>query len=395
MPRNPLHTVVRTPEQFQVMMNRVAAAKALSIDTETSGLKWFQHARICGVGVACWDESGNTHAFYTPYRHQTGEQQLDEKVITPAFKYIWEKDVLKIGAHLKFEDHMGRREGWQLKGTRYDVQVAAHLFDENRDIGLKKRAKSDLGRADAEAWDSALDREIVRLAKLSGLGKKKYKDRYGYAQIPVELAGFYGCNDVDFAAGLHSVYEQRHKISSYYGRIWQTEMALTEVLCDIEEAGLPINVPYLENLRDALGGIQAGLESQVHAILGPEMFPLGADDALREHLEKTLRLPLWKTTEKGDKYSVDSEVLAEWAPHHRHLGLIMQWREAEKLRNTYTTSILERLDSNNILHGSLRQNGTDTGRMSSSEPNLQNFPSDDDDRATIEPVVCAASGACK
>lgn len=371
------HTIVRTPEQFQTMMNRIACAQAVSIDHETDGIAWYKHARSCGIALAVWDHQG-VHSFYTPYRHQTGEKQLPFSAVSPALKWIYEHPtMLKVGHHLKFEDHIGRREGWKLNGPRYDTSVGAHLYNENEFIALKHRAKIDLRIADADAWDSALDVEITRMAKAQKLGKDAYRAKYGYAQVPIELAGFYACHDADFAAQLMFLYEKQG-ISTYYDRIWRTEMGLTEVLCDMEETGLPLNVAYLQELQDSLDGVLAGLDSQIQPLL-PRPTKLSSDDQLREYLTEDLHLRLWKTTKSG-ALAVDREVLEEYE-HIPQIALWMRWREAEKLRNTYTESLLEHMDLGMVLHGGLRQNGTETGRMSSSEPNLQNFPTDNDDRA--------------
>ncbi len=381
---DPLKRIVRSGEQFQQMMNHLShpSVKALTIDFETSGLEWFKKSRACGLGLGAWDEHGQIHCYYVPFRHQTGEQQLDKAIIDPGLKWLWENpNTTKIAHNIKFEDHMARREGWKLGGKRYDTLVGARLYNENMPVALKDRAVTDLGLAQAKDWDSALDREIVKRGKENKLGKKAYLKKYGYSQVPIDLCGFYGCHDIDFTTRLFWFYEQ-HKISTYYDRIWQTEMDLTEAICDIEEAGLPIDREYLERLRESLGGVLAGLEDQIfHMLPAGQMFNMGSDDELRRYLIRDLRLPLYKETESGKDYSVDDDVLAEFAPMHPPLQKMRDWRIAKKLSSTYTDSIISRLDDNNVLHGELDQGGTNTGRFASKNPNLQNFPSDDDDRS--------------
>jgi DNA polymerase-1 len=179
---------------------------------------------------------------------------------------------------------------------------------------------------------------------------------------------------------LYWLYEY-YGISGLYPRVWETEMGLTRVLCDMEEAGLAIDVDYLETLRDSLTGVSRALELQISDLLPRRGEPnLGSDDWLRDLLQRDLGFRLTKTTKKH-QLSVDREVLESFEKSHPIIPLIMEWRDAEKLINTYTTSILSRLDSNSILHANFQQVMANTGRMACREPNFQNQPSDDDKRA--------------
>ena len=191
------------------------------------------------------------------------------------------------------------------------------------------------------------------------------------------MCGTYGCFDVEFTTKLQWLYE-RGGLSQAYPRIWHTEMLLTEVLCDMEEAGLLIDVDYLEALRDSLKGVKHTLQVDIEATLGSEI-NLGSDDEIRTVL-RALRCNLIKKTKKG-QFSVDREVLESFAHHHPVLAKVLEWRDAEKLYSTYTASILDRLDKDNVLHPDFQQAGTDTGRLSCCEPNFQNQPTDNNARA--------------
>ena len=376
----PDKTLVMTGEGFQQMLNFLDRSPVLVFDHETSGLEWFKDASSCGLALAGWDQSsGRVHSYYVPYRHRTGEPQLDLSVVGPALSQLLADDRrTKIAHNLKFDEHFSRREGWQVRGPRYDTMIGARLYDENRPLALKTRAFQDLGRNDADEWETKVEREVVRLAKIHRMKKGEYKSRYGYSQVAIPIAGIYACLDVEFTLGLYSLYE-RAEISSTYPRIWSTEMRLTEVLCDMEEAGLPIDVDYLGVLRDSLHGVKTGLEMEIERLLGREI-NLGSDDALRDLLINVLGLKLTKLT-KAKQLSVDREVLESFQSCNPVIKLIMDWRDAEKLYSTYTLSILKRLDSRNLLHADFQQVGTDTGRLSCRQPNFQNMPTDDDDRA--------------
>ncbi|OGO08174.1 MAG: hypothetical protein A2Y61_00385 [Chloroflexi bacterium RBG_13_60_13] len=372
------HLVV-TSEAFERMTRFLACSPVVVFDFETSGLQWFREARSCGLALAGWDGSSEIHHFYTPYRHRTGEPQLDMAMIGPAFKQLLgDESKIKVAHHLKFDEHFARREGWQVRGPRYDTMIAARLYDENRPLALKYRAKADLGRDDADEWERRVDAEVVKLARIQRMGKKEYVACYRYCQVAVPVLGTYACFDAGHTAQLYIKYE-RAKLSQLYPRIWNTEMQLIEVLTDMEEMGLPVDVAYLENLRDTLTGMATSLELEIERILGRRS-NLRSDDELRDLLTGTLGFTLDKLT-KGKALSVDREVLESFEDRHPVMPLIMKWRDAEKLANTYTTSILQRLDAQNILHADFQQAGTNTGRMACREPNFQNQPTDDDTRA--------------
>ncbi len=383
VPQDPRKELVTTGDQFERMYRQLEATKLRCFDHETSGLSWWQHAESCGIAFSCLDDHG-IMSWYVPYRHATGERQLELPRIAPSIQRLFADPFADWTAHnLKFDEHMNRREGWHIAGKRYCTQMAARLYDENRLIALKYRAATDLGILNAHTWEDKLEAEVVRLSKLRRMGKKLYKARFGYSEIPIDLAGYYACHDVDYAMQLRLFYE-RWGLSSHYERIWTTEMQLIEVLCDMEEWGMPIDVPYLQQLGVVLDQRMAQLEQQLWA-LGIDRFELGSDDQLRRFLygyDRSLRLPITKKTRSGAP-SVEGEVIELFREAHPSMALIIEWRNAAKIRNTWTDSILEKLDANHILHGQLRSDGTNTGRLASSGPNLHNFAHDDDDRALL------------
>ena len=374
-------TIVTDGAAFERMLRHLQSGPALTIDYETSGTAWHAHARSIGAGFATWDkDSGRVWNYYVPYRHRTGEKQLDFNVVAPGIKALLEDEsLLKIAQNIKFEDHFSRKEGWEIRGPRYDTMIAGHLYDENMPLKLETRAAKLLRRHDARHFEQEMQKEVLRLARAHKMGIKAYKYQHGYEHTPINLCGTYCCFDVDHTTNLYFFYE-RWGLSSKYPRIWPTEMELTAGLCDMEENGLPVDIEYLENLRDSLGGVKAGIHDQIRTMLGPDMFNLGSDDELRHFMFKKMRLPLFKKT-RGNKWSVDREVLEHFKDRSPVLKMLLDWRDADKLENTYTTSILSKLDKNGIVHPDFQQVGTNTGRLSCKEPNFQNQPTDDDDRA--------------
>lgn len=374
-------TLVTTGEQFESMLRQLHEQPLRIFDHETSGLEWWKHAQSCGLGLGIFDSQG-VRSWYVPYRHLTGEQQLDINRISPAIRQLFsEQHVTWIAHHLKFDEHFNRKEGWFIAGKRYCTQMGARLYNENLPIALKKRAQLDLKLHWAGDWEKRLDAEINRLTKARRMGKREYLKQFGYAETPIDLCGFYACYDVDFTGQLHTLYELRGQISSRYPRIWQNEMELLEALCDMEEYGAPVDVPYLEQLRQNLTEHTENLWRDLAQMLQWSMFNIGSDKELQAFLYERLRIPVTRRTKKGNNPSVENELLEEVAHIHPAIPLIIDWRVAEKIRTTWTDSILDKLDSNHVLHGQLQNDGTNTGRLSSNSPNLQNFVSDNDDRA--------------
>jgi DNA polymerase-1 len=378
-PSEPTKVLVDIPERFERLM-RFLRGKPLVVDYETSGLAWFKDAHAVGVGLATWDGNGNLWNAYVPFRHATGEAQLDIGVIGSGLKALLEDPTtLKVAHNIKFEDHMSRREGWRIQGPRYDTMVAARLYDENRVAYLDTRAEQDLRYPDARKWSQALDTVILDLAKANGLGVKAYKAKYGYSEIPIGLATVYCGTDTDQTGGLCQFYE-RWGLSGKYARIWPTEMRLTEILCSMEENGLPIDAAYLQGVRSQVQQAKTEVEAAIQDALGGYAINLGSDADVR-HLLADVMGYRWDKYTDGNKLAVDREVLSAFADASLFCRLLLQWRDAEKLETTYTGTILEMLDKRGMLHGDLKSVGTTTGRLSCEKPNYQNFPGDDDARA--------------
>jgi DNA polymerase-1 len=389
--QDPRYQTVTTPDQFSEAMNRLWSAKRYAADTETSGLDWHLDSRICGFAFGTRRDDGpGVVNYYIPFRHITGEEQLPEEVVLPAVKQLLERDDQeRVWWHRKFDQHMCRCEGITLRGYNHDGMIPVWLYDENQEASLKHRALVDLGNLEAHVYEEVLDRETARLAKLAGLRKKEYKQRFGYSQIPIHMAGAYAGRDTDYTLGLLEFYESKGVID-YYRRsprgpnargIYDIETDLVDVLCEMEAVGVPIDRNYLLWLRTEVGQAKERIERQIWDAIGiHQKFNLGSDDELRYFLLNKLHLPLFKPTQGGD-LAVDREVLEHFSDQAPVLKLVLDWRDAQKIESTYTDSILERLDKFDVLHGDYQQLGTDTGRLSCRDPNLQNISADDDERA--------------
>lgn len=377
---DPRHRVVRTTQDLRAACEWLRHHALVAVDTETSGLAWHQHARICGISLAAWDGDA-AQCFYLPIRHQTYEPQLPvDEVVREVRSILEDPRITKVLHNIKFDEHMFLRENIRIVGPRRDTMIEAQLYDENSSLALKNRAAADLGDGRAHVFESLLGKEVARLAAEAGVKVEEFRNRTGYARVPVMLCGLYACYDVEFTLRLARLYDERG-VTTQYASIYATEMALTRVLTEMEEVGLPVSRDYFEWLAGETGMEMDRLRPDIFKAFGTEFSP-DSDAEVRDLLVRHLRLEdkLWKTT-KGGEWSVDSEVLEHFAPDHPGLKLLLDYRDASKIHGTYTTSILERIGEDGALHGSFKQVGTTTGRMASENPNLQNFAGDSDARA--------------
>lgn len=377
---DPQRRIVEDGATFERLIAWLRTRQAVVVDYETSGLAWYHKARICGVGLGAWADSGGFFAAYVPIRHRTAQPQLPEKhVLAGVGEILADPSITKIGHNLKFEDHMSRVDGMRICGPRVDTMVAAHLYNENRPVQLEQRARDDLGVQDAYATSKLVTERIARLARENGLSRERYRARYGYSELDTHFCGRYCCGDLIHTAGLASLY-LNWGVREHFPRLWDTEMRLTEVLCDTECAGLKVDTEYLSKLRDTVQATKAALGQHLWQATGGYELNPGSDHDVRKFLADVMRLPLSKVTDKGE-WSVDAEVLSEFAEGNHVCRLLLQWREADKLATTYTDSILKRLDDADFLYADLQQMGAATGRLSCKDPNFQNFPTDSNDRA--------------
>jgi DNA polymerase-1 len=182
-----------------------------------------------------------------------------------------------------------------------------------------------------------------------------------------------------YTAGLYRFLEKEN-LRGLFPRIWATEMELTRILGDAEAQGLPIDAVYLQGLSSRLGAQIDRLRKKWHALVGPQ-YNHASDNDVRDLVYGVYKIPVGRLTKKAGKASVEAEVLEGLQAKIPVLSILLELRSAEKIKETYCENLLNRLDANSRVHPSFWQVGTNTGRLSCSEPNFQNMPAEDADRA--------------
>ena len=383
--QDPRYKVVTNLDELQEAENALKRSKVHAFDTETEGLAWWKGDRICGHCWATRPDGGEIQSYYIPIRHRTGQSQLPAEVVTAFSKqFLEDTSTTTICHNIKFDEHMAHQDGMQILGRRIDTLIEARFFAEDRDAGLKERAFTDLQDPNAKMYDELLQLELARLAKWQGMNKTEYLKEFGYSGIDIWLCGMYASRDADMTLRLHEFYESKG-VSEYYGHsprtvegrelmsVYDTEMELTRVLCDVERIGVQLDVDRIHKMHAVLEREKARAEAEFFKTTGLEYFNLGSDDQLRETLMGYFGCKLTKLTKSGN-LAVDSDVIGEFTKGYPVLSWVLRYKDVDKKLTTYSKTLLEFCDEHGVVHGDFQQVGTNTGRLSCRRPNLQNLP---------------------
>jgi DNA polymerase-1 len=339
------------------LIARLQAAKRFSLDTETTS-KNPMMADLVGLSFAITPHE----AFYIPCGHDYPgvTAQLDQKWVLDQLKPVLENpDLKKIGQNIKYDWIVLLRHGIDLKGVTFDTMLASYLLNPS------KRAHS----LDQIALDF-LDHTTITYKDVTG------KDNTGgrFARVPIEKATPYACEDADITLMAENVLAQELEKANLTDLFKTVEMPLVPVLMDMEMAGVSVDRERLQDLSKSFEMQMEGLEKKIYAFAG-EPFNINSSQQLGHILFDKLGLPAQKKTKKKTGYSTDVNVLTTLAQKHELPALILRYRTLAKLKSTYTDALIGLIhpDTGRI-HTSYNQTVTATGRLSSSDPNLQNIP---------------------
>jgi len=351
------YEVLLDPAGFERWMERLEAAELISFDTETTSLDYMQ-AEI--VGVSFCVETGS--AAYVPLAHTYpgAPDQLDRQQVLARLKPLLEDETrAKLGHHLKYDAHVLRNYGIELRGMKYDSMLESYVLDSTATRhDLDSTARHYLGI------------ETIHYEDVAGKGAKQLP----FAEVPVESAGEYSAEDADVALRLHRTLWPRIGEVSALRRLYEEiEQPLVPVLLDMEHTGVLIDVAMLKKQSHELSKKLLELQDRAHAAAGGP-FNLDSPKQLQEVLFGKLGLPARRKTAKGQP-STAEDVLEELAEDYELPRIILDYRGMAKLRSTYTDKLPEQVDPRTgRVHTSYHQAVAATGRLSSTDPNLQNIP---------------------
>ncbi len=336
---------------------RLASSECFSVDTETTSLDYMA-ARVVGISLAL--EPG--HAAYIPFGHDYlgAPQQLDAEEVFGALRPLLEAEQpRKIGQNLKYDINVLANHGITLRGIAWDTMLESYVLD------------SVASRHDMDTLAQRhLGLRTIRYEDVAGKGAKQI----GFEQVKIEDATPYAAEDADVTLRLHRVLwpqlEQQPRLRAVFEEI---EMPLVPVLSRLERQGALIDTALLARHSRELGERLLGIEAQAHLLAG-QAFNLASPRQLQEILFGKLGLPSIGKTPTGQP-STAEPVLHELAEQFELPRVILEYRSLAKLKSTYTDRLPQQVSARTgRVHTSYQQAVTATGRLSSTDPNLQNIP---------------------
>jgi DNA polymerase-1 len=349
--------LVTTSDDLAALCNTLAHHTACALDTETDGLSPLL-ARLVGLSL-CVQEG---EAFYIPCGHTTGEVQLSQTEILEALKpYLEDPHYKKYLHNTKFDQKIISSHGVDVAGIVYDTAIAASLVaTEGSRVGLKFLSLHYFNE------DMLTFADVVTNFK-----------RANFTQVPLDDALYYAAADAHQTFRLVPLLEQelgKKEMSGLYATI---ELPMTQVLYAMECEGIYCDKKVLDDLDHEITRSIAHLEEEIRITAGLIVpINLNSPKQVQELLFTTLRLPTSKKSAGGD-YSTRYEVLVELAKKHPVPALLLKHRELSKLKNTYIDALPRYINRiTGRIHTTFNQIGVATGRLSSTEPNLQNIPHD-------------------
>ncbi|HHT00735.1 MAG TPA: DNA polymerase I, partial [Thiomicrospira sp.] len=359
-PSNPYETLF-TQAQFDQWIQRLQKAELFAIDTETTSLDTMK-AQVVGICLAV-EENETRQACYIPLAHdyEGAPQQLDINMVLDTLKPILEDpNVAKCGQNLKYDWHVLKNHDIDLQGIRFDTMLESYVFN-----SVATRHNMD------DLALKYLNHRTIHFEEIAGKGKKQLT----FNQIDIEVAAPYAAEDADITLQLHqTLWPQLEAEPTLKQVLTDIEMPLLPVLAHMERNGVLLDTEMLAQQSEELTAKLAELEQKAHLIAG-EVFNLNSSKQLQVVLFETLELPIIKKTPKGQP-STAEPVLVELAEQgHEMPTLILEYRSLAKLKSTYTDALPKQINaSTGRVHTSYQQAVASTGRLSSTDPNLQNIP---------------------
>jgi len=370
------YRTIFTEEEFRALLADLEAAGTFAVDLETTSLNPLE-AEIVGISVSFRDHE----ACYIPVGHVYPgvPEQLPRQGVLEALKpLLVNPNIRTVGQNLKYDYQVFRRHGIELAGVWCDTMVASYLLN-------PVRSSHGLDSLSVEF----LDHRMISYEEVAGKGK----EQVNFAQVPVEKASTYSCEDSDAAWLLHRLFLPRVAELGMERLFFEVEMPLVPILAEMELAGVKLDIPLLGELSAGFGTQLAELEGRIMG-LAPEPFNVNSPKQLGEVLFDRMKLPTGKRTKTRTGWSTNVEELERLAEEgHEIATLILQYRGLAKLKSTYTDALPKLVQpTTGRVHTSYNQTVTNTGRLSSSEPNLQNIPVRTEEGRRIRRAFIAEEG---
>jgi DNA polymerase I len=356
-PYQPQTTIVTTQKQLSELAETLNKATSISFDTETTGTDPFM-AELVGISIAVEPKKG----YYIPVGHEKAQAQLSIHDVIEAIQPAFTNPAIpKMGHNIKYDYQMLKQAGLVTTPLSFDSMIAEWLINpSNFNLGLKNMVSSYLGI------------QMTKITELIGTGKKQIS----MAAVDIEKAAPYAVADAEVVLQLQPLL-QKKLIDRKAEKLLETmEMPLVSIISDMEEEGIALDEGFFESMEGELENRMFEIQESIYKTVG-QTFNLNSTQQLSGILFDTLGLtpPNPKKKTASGFYSTSAEVLEEIAHQHPIVELLLEYRELSKLQSTYVISLPKQVNpKTGRVHSSFNQTGSVTGRLASSDPNLQNIP---------------------
>lgn len=363
---------VTTIERFNHWLGLIGSASLTCVDTETTGLEPMK-SQIVGISLSV--KVG--HACYIPIAHQTGEDQLERDWVLAQMKpWLENPKALKLGQNLKYDAHIFANHGISLQGIAHDTLLESYVYESHRSHDMDSLAQRHLGE------------KTIKYEEVCGKGASQIS----FDQVDLERATQYAAEDADITMRLHEhlwpLILADEKLHYVYEQI---ELPAMIVLQTMERNGILIDSIKLGYQGQAVGRRMLALEQEIYS-LAEQPFNIQSPKQIAEILFGKLQLPIIKKTPTGSP-STDEEVLQKLSENYPLPAKILDYRSLAKLQSTYIEKLPRMVNSQTgRVHTNFSQAVAVTGRLASSEPNLQNIPVRTEEGRKIREAFIAKPG---
>ena len=344
------YQLVDSREKLDEMLGELSAAESFNFDTETTSTNQMQ-AELVGLSFS----TAPGRAWYIPVGHKDGPQLSLEEVLAELKPILEAPQIAKTAHNGNYDFAVVGNYGITPRNLDFDTMIAAHILG-RKALGLKNLALD------------ILDVDMARITELIGTGKKQIT----MAQVPIEKAMEYACSDADMTGRLRTVLEEDLRREGFWDLFSQVEMPLLPVLVSMQRDGVALDAGALHEMSRDLNEQVKQLEVHIYDLVG-HVININSPQQLSDLLFNELRLPRTKRTKTG--YSTDANSLDALKGQHPVIDRILEYRQLSKLKSTYVDALPQMINPlTGRLHTIYNQTGSATGRVSSSDPNLQNIP---------------------
>ena len=348
--------IINTPAKLEALVIELSKANVISFDTETTSTDEMQ-AELVGISLSVKEGTG----YYIPIGHKNGQNLPVEQVVSALRKSLTDPQIGKIAHNAKYDYIMMARYGLKVTPLTFDTMIAEFVIDPgSRNLGLKGLAFVRLGE------------QMTEIEELIGKGK----NQISMAEVNIEAAAAYAAADAEITLRLMSIVREDLERVGGMKLMEEIELPLITLLADMEMSGILLDLLFFASMSEELQGRLNEITTQVFQSVGQE-FNLNSTQQLSDVLFNRLHL---EPPDRGKKtasghYSTSAAVLENLRGKHEVVDWVLEHRELSKLKSTYLDALPNAVNPNTgRVHTSYSQTGAVTGRLSSSNPNLQNIP---------------------